>query len=177
MITQQTAQDLILAGRFQRATLVNANRVLEAAGACPVGEHKINQLKNNIKALTYCVYNLNDLTSATFLSVYNCLSNIVGLHGSPVVDPHYQNPNYVINVTQTGSQAVNYTYTQADLLDAGGGNWYLPYNLDATTIPLLLTINNVSTPFTFDESVIPSRVYGFANNLSQTIVLTVISTT
>lgn len=178
MITQQNAQDLITAARFQRATLVNANRVLQTVGAYPVGENKVDRLKNNIKALTYCVYSLNDLTSATFLSVYDCLSKIVGLGTNPTIDPNYQNPHYTINVTAIAGGAVTYTYHETDLIDAGGGNYYLPFNFDITKfVPIELVTNGVGIPIQPDYNFTPMRLFGFANNATQTILLTIIGST
>jgi len=177
MATQQDAQNLILAAQFQAANLINSNRVLMTMGGQPINKTKINQYRSLINDLSYLTYTLMDFTSDTFISIFDCLSNVVGLSGSPDINPNYQAPNTTINVIRTGSQAINYNYTQADLIDAGSGNWYLPFNLDAKFIPLSLEINGVSTAFTFDTTFIPSRVYGFASNSTQTIVLTVISTT
>jgi len=166
----------ILAAKYKLATLVDSNVVLISNGGVPVNDNYINYFNLNLQGLIYQDIN-KDYTSSTTNILYTRLNGLIGIPTTAQVNPGFQSQNIVINVTQNGSQAINHTYTQADLLDAGGGNWYLPYNLDATTIPLLLTINNVSTAFTFDETVIPSRVYGFASNSTQTIVLTVISTT
>lgn len=177
MATQQDAQNLILAAQFQAANLINANGDLMTMGGQPINQTKINQYRSLINDLTYLTYNLMDFTSDTFLSIYDCLSNVVGLSGSPALNPNYQAPNTTINVIQTGGQATTYTYHETDLVDAGGGNYYLPFALDAKYVPLFLEINGVSTAFTFDTSVVPSRIYGFANNATQTILLTVIATT
>lgn len=177
MPTQQDAQNLILAAQFEAAELGNANRLLMIDGQVPRHEDKLNRFRLLIRGLSYLTYNLMDFTSDTFISVFDCLSNVVGLNGSPAINPNYQAPNTTINVINNGSQAINYVYTEANLLDAGGGNYYLPFNLDAKFIPISLEINGVSTAFTFDTTVVPFRIYGFANNLTQSIVLTVIGTT
>lgn len=178
MPTQQDAQNLVLVARFEAANLMESNRVLMTNGSVPIHENKINRFKLLIRGLSYLTFALQDFTSATFLNIFDCLSNLVGLSGSPTIDPNYQAPNTVINIINEGG-AITYTYDQTFLIDAGGGNFYLRYkkpdgSLFTTQIPVQLTINGVSSAFTWDSTFNPSRIYGFANNLTQSIELTVI---
>lgn len=79
--------------------------------------------------------------------------------------------------------AIQLTKTQADLLEdgVGTGNWYLEW-LDNTNqpiededvMPLAVTVNNITLPINqLDRSFTPPRLYGFANNDTQTINVTV----
>lgn len=179
MPTQQDAQNLVLAARFEAANLMEANRVLMTNGSVPIKENEINRFKLLIRALSYLTFTLQDFTSTTFLNIFDCLSNLIGLSGSPSLDPNYQAPNTVINIINDGSSAVTYAYDQTFLIDAGGGNYYLPFKkpdntLFTTQVPVQLTINGVSTVFTWDNTFNPSHIYGFANNLTQLIELTVV---
>ena len=71
------------------------------------------------------------------------------------------------------------TKNQSNLVDAGGGNWYLPM-LDGSnnpfpsgTVALKVTSNGAGVQFIPDDTNSPPRLYGFANNATQTILLTV----
>lgn len=77
------------------------------------------------------------------------------------------------NPTNNNS-AVELPFSQDDLLDAGGGNWYLPLVLASTKVPIYTQVNGISISVTYDKSNVPARLYGFANNETQSIIVTVI---
>lgn len=169
-------ESTILAAKYKLATLVDGNVNLILNGGTAVNTDYINYFSLNLQGLIYQDIN-KDYTSTTTNTLYVRLNGFIGIPTTAQIDPRFQSQTTTIVVEGGSSSAINYTYSQANLLDAGGGNWYLPYTVGANTVPIFLTINGVSTAFTFDETANPSRVYGFSNNLTQTIVLTVISTT
>lgn len=77
------------------------------------------------------------------------------------------------NPTNNNS-AVELPFSQDDLLDAGGGNWYLPLVLASNKVPIYTQVNGISVSTTYDKSNVPARLYGFANNEAQSIIVTVI---
>jgi hypothetical protein len=98
-------------------------------------------------------------------------------------DPNAQLPGTNITIVTTGSQAIDIPYNQGDLIDSGGGNWYLPLIDKGTGNPLpgdykpvLLTLNGVSFPTTYDSTFNPTRLYGFSDNGAATIIVTIVTT-
>lgn len=178
MPTQQQIQNLVLASGLEMANLIESDRLQMAIGGISCNDAKISRYRKNIIALGYQL-NPQDYTSSNTLILYDCLNDINGLNTSTAtIDPNYQAPNTVINIINEGG-AITYTYDQTFLIDAGSGNWYLLYkkpdrSLFITQVPVQLTINGVSSGFTWDNTFSPSRIYGFANNLTQSIELTVI---
>lgn len=95
------------------------------------------------------------------------------------VNPNYQPPSGEIIIIG-GFAPTIITKTQADLVDAGGGNWFLPFldnsevALPSGVIPVSVVVNGVSFTFTFDTTFTPPRIFGFGNNDVQVIVVTAI---
>jgi hypothetical protein len=177
MPTFTQISNIILRGRVYQANLVKANITQVNAG------NNLNDwtlpvyLSNLIQGLQFR-FSIADYTSTTTVNIYNKLGQALGLKyiNSSYVDPSAQIPGISVVSTYT---SVTYTKTQANLIDAGGGNWYLPYldnagNYITGYVPQLVTSNGVSFQFTYDASFSPPRIYGFANNLTQTILITAI---
>jgi hypothetical protein len=109
--------------------------------------------------------------------------DVFGAYGGSL-NPNYQAPNVIIDITLPELATFDLYKTDVNLLDAGGGNWYLPFlnedgsALPSTYKPVLVTDNGVSFGYTFDGSVTPPRIYGFGNNSpTQNIVVTVVKAT
>lgn len=84
----------------------------------------------------------------------------------------------VVPVTGTPSQggtgASRFTYDQTALL-FDGTQWYLPLMLPANLVPVSALTNGVGIPIdNYNQNFTPSRLYGFANDSTQVIVITVI---
>ncbi len=95
-----------------------------------------------------------------------------------VIVSGYINIAGVMPVTGTSGSgsggAVPFTYNQSNLLQDGNGSWYLPLALPTNKNPIFTTVNGVSIATTYDTSFNPARLYGFANNSTQSIVVSVI---
>jgi hypothetical protein len=180
MPTQQSVQQTILSAQLLAANKTEANWVTLAGGGLTVKWGYVER----ITRLTTAVlrqYNLGDYVSANFTTVYDCLVSLVGLDTTVnTIDPNFQNPAFIIGI-QTPFAPVILNKTDSQLIDAGGGNWYLPF-LDNSgnpitngSVPVFVTDNGVSFTFTFDQTFSPARIFGFGNNVPvQTIVVTVI---
>lgn len=176
MPTQQQIQTAILSAQYKVAVWVNNNLSAYKAGFKAFHLSKIATATRNINAVVH-QYDIGDYSSIGLVSAYDCLVKFIGIDTDNPINPNAQSPGSIFIIEGGGSTSKQYTYSEANLIDSGGGNYYLPFNFDSGNIPVFLTINGVSTAFTFDETFTPPRIYGFANNLTQTIVLTVISTT
>jgi len=135
-----------------------------------------------IRGALFC-YSIGDYASDTALSFYNTMLEIAGLKYTDGVtpDPNAQVPSIII------VSPVNAPYeirkSAVDLIDAGGGNWYLPFlsetnvALPTGDIPVSVTLNGESFTFTFTTNFTPPRIYGFASNdAPQAIIVTVVPT-
>ena len=159
-----------------------------------------NPVYQTYKALQYDIYCLfntigNEIGFVTFnptpttyeYSFYELVGSMInkikqfdvyGQFGG-TVNPNYQPPSGDI-IVSGGFTPTIITKTQADLIDAGGGNWYLPFldnsdvALPSGIVPVSVVVNGVSFTFTFDGTFTPPRIYGFGNNDPQTIVITAI---
>lgn len=172
-------QQSILSAQLKLANLINANTTALMGGILSVEWGYIKRFNRVTKAVLR-QYNLSDFTSVNFTIAYDCLLNLIGFDTTVnTIDPNFQNPAFSIGITIPFTPTI-LNKTQANLIDAGGGNWYLPY-LDNSGVPIynnhvpvFVTTNGVSLVFTFDTTTIIPRIYGFANNASQTITVTVI---
>lgn len=75
------------------------------------------------------------------------------------------------------SGATVLTYSQINLQNAGTvdePNWYLPINLPSGKNPVFVVVNGISIPSELDINISPNRLYGFANNDTQVIKVTII---
>jgi len=131
-------------------------------------------LKRLIRALQWQVdAEVNDsVTSA----LYGCMMRIIGSFNKPyVIDPSVVIPGDIFVI-----EAIDYAYDETYLVEDGedSGNWYLPYlkpddtAIPTGTVPIFVTIDNISNSMTFDDTFSPPRIYGFANNDPQSIVVT-----
>lgn len=73
-------------------------------------------------------------------------------------------------------QPTTLTYSEADLIEdgIGSGNWYLPLTLIGSRVPVLVLSNGSSFDGNFRTDCSPPRYYGFANNDTQVIKVTII---
>lgn len=141
----------------------------------------VASLRRVIKALQWRVNaSINDSKTS---ALYACMMQIIGSFAKPyTIDPSVIIPNttYIID----GGTAMDIIYNDTDLIDAGGGNWYLPLINKSTGQPLpsdykpiLVTDNGASFTPTFDTNFTPTRLYGFGGNASpQLIIVTVVTT-
>jgi|SRR6185312_13866116 len=120
---------------------------------------------------------LDDRTNA----LYTCLLKaIAGFTGNYMPDPNVVIPGTTINITVDGAVVQAFNRTEANLLPDGIGGYYLPFIDDsgqpfaANIKPLELTIDGVGITLQPNYDFVPMRLYGFANNVTQTITLTVI---
>jgi len=103
MPTTDEVQNTILSGEWKLANIVLANTNDEANGCTNVDWFNAWQFYLNIQAVQRQL-NLNDLTSAEFLRVYDCLQNLIGIDPNVnVIDPNYQPPNGNIVVVNPAS--------------------------------------------------------------------------
>lgn len=68
-------------------------------------------------------------------------------------------------------------YSQANLQNAGtvdNPNWYLPLTLPVGKNPVFVTVNGISIITEFDTTFTPNRLWGFSNNDTQVIKVTII---
>ena len=171
-----------------RAGLVFSDGVLEninaeKAGCTPCWDNALSQMKK-IEGAEFFYRNGDYAVSDDSAIFYSYMLNIAGSQYSDATpDPNVQLPGVVI-ITESGDSAIDYEDDEADLIDAGGGNWYLPLLDPATGNPLplsarpvLLTLNGDSFPPTYSSNFTPTRLYGFSDNTGpKTIIVTVVTT-
>jgi hypothetical protein len=171
-----------------KAQLVTADDgnvlVLSEMSGCPADWSKALCEYRQIQGALLCL-EIGDYTSATALYFYDVMLGIVGLKypADVVPDPNSQLPSGIV-VNVEGSVGIDVTYSDTGLVDGGGGNWYLPLINQATSLPytsdyrpVLVTVNGVSFPVTYDSTFSPTRLYGFANNdAPQIIIVTIVKT-
>ena len=162
---------------------------------------------NNYKDLQYDIYTLYQvIIEAKQFVTYNPVANIfesgfymlvgalinkvkqVDVYGAfgGTVNHNYQDPSgiIVVDVTEVPKPPFDIQKTEADLIDAGGGNWYLPL-LDESdnplvngAIPVSVTLNGESFTFTYSKNFTPPRIYGFASDdAPQAIIVTLVIAT
>ncbi len=137
----------------------------------------------------YVTYDANPTTyEAMFYSLVGALINktkqfdVLGQMGG-AINPYYQspgNPIVIVDGGGSGQGALTIEKDQDDLIDAGGGNWYLPFtdennNPITGAVPLSVLSNGDSFTFTFSTDEFPYRIYGFGSNDTQTISVTYVT--
>lgn len=135
-------------------------------------------LKRLIGALSFDI--VADINDDTTLSLYKCLLKDLGDYGATyTVDPSVKIPGQTVIINQDGVPPI--TRNQGDLIYVSDEiGYYLPFVDDDgnpfTTgmVPVLVQVNGVGTSVTFDSTFFPARIYGFANNATQTIVVTIV---
>lgn len=143
---------------------------------------KLLPLKRLIKALEWQVpYFEEGVDNPVTDGLYSCILQIIGSFNQPyVIDPTVVIPGQTVIVVPDGAVPVKYYYDEGFLVDAGGGNYYLPFkkpdgsSFTVNNLPILVTINGVSFTWTYLNNVSPPRIYGFASNDPQTIEVTVL---
>lgn len=106
----------------------------------------------------------SDIVSITWaypipVSGYIQIAGVVPISGTPATG---------------GGGSVPFTFTNANLLPDGNGGFYLPMMLPIGKRPSYTESNNVEIKANYDNNYSPGRLYGFANNLTQTITVLVI---
>jgi len=180
MPNQAQVLQTILSAQLIAANKTNANGSTLSGGGLKVSWSFIDRIHVFTQAVLR-QYNLGDYVSPEFLTVYDCLVNMVGLDTTVnTIDPNFQNPEFIIGVT-TPFAPIQIVRTQNNLIDAGGGNWYLPFvdnngnPFPSGAVPIFIEIDGIQlNGYTLDTSTIPARIYGFPNNDPQTIVVTII---
>ncbi len=186
MATQQDVQSNILLAQLNIANLVNANLIVLSGGGFKVRWDFIKRYQRALNCVTR-QYNLGDYVSSGFTKAYDCLLNFIGVNTSNPINPNAQSSQFVVDIIVEGGGAIDYSYTEAYLMDAGGGNWYLPLLTPGTapgvgqlpfvagSTPIFVTLNGISFNPTYDTNASPARMYGFANNdAPQTIIVTIL---
>jgi len=104
MPTPTQVQQSILSAQLAQANLVYANNLSMAAGFKPSHHFTIKRFRWLIAA---CLrqYNLGDLSSQNFLTVYGCLCSLTGQDSANPIDPNYQGPNFNIGIAVTNVTA------------------------------------------------------------------------
>lgn len=176
-----------------RAGLVWSDNVLaninkEKSGCQPCWDNLFCEFKQ-IECAEY-FFRLGDYAvSDDSIFFYNRMLSIAGSqYSDAILDPNLQLPGTGIVIEVSGPSAINLPYNETDLIDGGGGNWYLPLVDKTQSIPypplpvdykpVLLTVNGVSFTVTYDSTFSPTRLYGFSTNAGpQVIIVTVVTTT
>lgn len=73
----------------------------------------------------------------------------------------------------SGASVITFNFTQSDLVLDGDGAYYLPISIGNKTI-LSVYVNGVQISATLDTNFTPNRLYGFANNDTQSIIVKVL---
>jgi len=182
MPTENEYVQAVLKAQLVTAQAGNELILCEQSG-CDADWSEVLCQYRQIQGALFCL-EIEDYTSDTAVYFYNTMLEIVGLKYlvDVVPDPNAQLPaGIVINVT--GSVAVDLDYDATYLIDAGGGNWYLPLvdsltnDVPAGAKPVLLTLNGDSFTPTYSENFTPTRLYGFSDNTApKNITVTVVTT-
>lgn len=116
--------------------------------------------------IVYAISNdpTTDIISITWdypapVSGYILIAGVVPISGTPAAG---------------GGGSVTFTFTEANLVDDGNGGFYLPMMLPTGKRPSYTESNNVEIKANYNNNYSPGRLYGFANNLTQTITVLVI---
>jgi len=133
----------------------------------------IKPLKRLIMALTFQI-NMG-VVDADTETMYKCLLEATnGFVGDYSYDPSVKIPGETIIIQPGGYTPPSpLSFTQADLINGGTEdepNYYLPFSATGV-VPSLITVNGVSIAYTVESGYTPPRIYGFANNDTQTIIV------
>lgn len=181
MPNQSDIQTTILNGEYSLGILSNNNIAIVNSGGLQIKSDFIQWFRLNLQALQYQL-TIGDYISSTTQTLYDRINNFIGIPYNATLDPNFQSPNTTINIINESGSVMVIPKDQANLVEdgSGSGNWYLPF-LDeddqpfASNIkPFELTVGGVGIALQPNYNFTPMRLYGFANNLTQTIELTVI---
>lgn len=177
MATQQDVGNSILIGQLKVANMVLANgNAREGGFKSPFSWEYIKRFQRALNVILR-QYTLGDYISAGFITAYDCLLNFIGVDTDNPVSPYAQNPNATIIINPPYTPLPPLIRNQDNLVDAGGGVWYLPFVDDDgdpignNIVPSVVTTNGVSFFSTFDDTQVPSRLYGFTGNYAQVIIV------
>jgi len=167
-------QDVVNSAELKLANLILANGNALTAGALSVNWQLIIKANRGILCVQNQV-NVGDTSSPNFLSAYACLQNFVGQYAGGAIDPNAQNPNTIINVTTPGFEPTVLDFTQANLVSDGQGGYYLPIIGGDGLVIVSVTSNGIGVEGLIpDYTVSPPKLYNFANNSNQAIIVTLI---
>lgn len=173
MITLQTVQTNLLTAQLKVAQMVDKNVLAEMGGSLSTNWKNITKATRGINVINWKL-SIGDITSPGFQSAYACLLSFIGTTAGGTINPNAQNPGTVIDVVSPIPQPL--TFTEANLVDADppNGQWYLPWTSPYT--PVAVSVNGVSFTFQFNQNIAngPIGIYGFSNNNSQVIIVTIV---
>jgi hypothetical protein len=142
---------------------------------------KLFCLNRLIKALKWDI--ADEVLDDTTIAIYELLLIEIGTYAGAgsVVDPNVSIPGLTIIVVTGPGTVVRIHKDQDDLIEdgEGTGNWYLPFldqddaEFGDNIIPIELTTDGVTLDIQLNNNFDPPRLYGFANNQTQSIILTV----
>lgn len=97
------------------------------------------------------------------------------------VNPNYQSATVPVVINDTsGDSVAMIEKDETNLISDGFGGYYLPFTDEdgnpflPNVVPIQITIDGVGIAIQANYDFYPMRLYGFANNAAQTIILTVI---
>lgn len=151
----------------------------ETAGCTPDWEYLLCELKNIECAQFF--FNNADYSSDDSLYFYTKMLEIAGTqYSDATIDPNAQIPGVIIVLPPSSPLILHKTETNLIDADSPNGQWYLPFltdngnSIDNSIVPVSVKVNGETFTFTFSTNFIPPRIYGFANNDSQVIIVTAI---
>jgi hypothetical protein len=108
MPTETDIERTILNGSYALGTLTSNNYNLINRGALPVRENFIQFFRLNLQALED-QYELGDYTSSNTVTIYDRINSFIGIPANATLDPNFQNPGIVYNVTTVIQATGNFT--------------------------------------------------------------------
>lgn len=174
MPTQTQIQNVILSAQLRIQQLVETNRLILVGGG-NIAETKWRQAEWLKLVMNPLIrhYNLQDYTSSTTQTLYNCLLQKIGVDTTlNNIDPNFQTAGIIIDVIPSGFEPTFITYTQANLVSDGQGGYYLPLvGANGLTV-VSVSSNGVGlSGLTPIYTTNPTNLYGFANNSAQSIIV------
>ena len=167
-MTPSEIQDAIFAAEYKVALLVDANAVALQGGNEDVQWGRIN---NAYMAI-------NSVQSQYDVGIYDtpalgCLLNFIGTDTANPINPNAQVGGITV-ITDGGFEPITTEYDQDDLIDFGGGNWYLPILITGTQRVVSVTSNGATIDENVNYTTSPAKIFGFADASAQVIVVTVV---
>jgi len=158
MPSSTNVQQTILNGSYALEQLTNNNYTLVNSGDLPVRVDYIQWFRLNVQALTD-LYSIGDYVSSTLVTIYDRVNQFVGIPYGATVDPNFQNPSIIIDVTAAASifnsARIPFTnQTTVQLL-----NYQTAYKPTYGENPILAIFVSVSGTFGQDEGTAPIYTY------------------
>lgn len=158
--------------------LLDADTISMQNGCAPINKKKIKCLYRLITALNW---DLNDnIDDQVTENIYTLLVKEISPYNGGVlpVNPDVIIPGRTVIIPPPPYAPIQLTRAATDLIDAqpNDGVWYLPFVDDngqpiSNRVPVSVTDNGVGFDFRFDETTVPARIYGFANNDAPQVII------